>query len=145
MNGYPSFYPKIALVAPSPDNSLTDLESDQKLISYEGTPAVTHKMETITQDENASLISHDIWWRHQMEYFPCYWSLVGMHRSLVNSPHKCQWRGALMFCWICAWTNGWVKKLRRLRAHYDVIISIIIIITSNKTYVNKKNYQAQEA
>ena len=41
----------------------------------------------------------------------------------MNSPHKCQWRGALIF--ICAWTNGWVSNreagdLRRLRTHYDV-------------------------
>ena len=30
------------------------------------------------------------WWRHQMEIFPRYW-------SPVNSPHKGQWRGALVF------------------------------------------------
>ena len=30
--------------------------------------------------------------------FPRYWPFVrGIHRSLVNSPHKGQWRGALMF------------------------------------------------
>ena len=39
----------------------------------------------------------------------------------VNSPHKCQWRGALMFCWICAWTYGCANHqdacdLRRHRA-----------------------------
>ena len=33
-------------------------------------------------------------WKH----FPRYWSFVrGIHRSPVNSPHKGQWRGALMF------------------------------------------------
>ena len=39
---------------------------------------------------------HDdvIKWKH----FPCYWPFVrGIHRSPVNSPHKGQWRGALMF------------------------------------------------
>ena len=30
----------------------------------------------------------------------------GIHRSPVNSPHKGQWRGALMFCLICVWING---------------------------------------
>ena len=45
----------------------------------------------------------------------------------VNSPHKGQWRGALMFSLICAWINGWVNNrqacdLRRHRAHYDVIV-----------------------
>ena len=43
----------------------------------------------------------------------------------VNSPHKSQWRGALMFSLIGAWMSGWVNKceagkLRRLRTHYDV-------------------------
>ena len=43
----------------------------------------------------------------------------------VNSPHKGQWRGALMFSLICAWINDWVSNreagdLRRNRGHYDV-------------------------
>ena len=42
-----------------------------------------------------------------------------------NSPHKGQWRGALMFSLICAWMNGWVNNreagdLRHHRAHFDV-------------------------
>ena len=46
-----------------------------------------------------------------------------------NSPHKGQWRRALMFSFICAWINGWVNNreagdLRRHRAHYDVIIML---------------------
>ena len=62
-------------------------------------------------------------WNH----FPRYWPFVrGIHRSPVNSPHKGQWRGALIFSLICAWVNGWVNHreagdLRRQRAHYDVI------------------------
>ena len=44
----------------------------------------------------------------------------------VNSPHKDQWRGALMFTLICDRINGWVNNrgagdLRRNSAHYDVI------------------------
>ena len=68
------------------------------------------------------------WWRHHMENFPRYWPFVrGIHRSPVNSPHKGQWRGALMFSLICAWTNGRVNNwdasdLRRHRAHYDVTV-----------------------
>ena len=60
--------------------------------------------------------------------FPRYWPFVrGIHRSPVNSPHKGQWRGALMFSLICVWINGWVNNreasdLRRYRAHYDVIV-----------------------
>ena len=63
-------------------------------------------------------------WKH----FPRYWPFVrGIHRSPVNSPHKGQWRGALMFSLICVWINGWVNNreagdLRRYRAHYDVTV-----------------------
>ena len=36
-------------------------------------------------------------------HFPRYWPFVlGIHRSPVNSPHKGQWRGAVMFSLICA-------------------------------------------
>ena len=52
--------------------------------------------------------------------------LRGVHRSVLNSPRKGQWGGALMFSFISAWTNGWVNSrdaedLRRRRAHYDDI------------------------
>ena len=63
-------------------------------------------------------------WKH----LPRYWPFVrGIHRSPVNSPHKGQWRGALMFSLICAWTNGWLNNpdagdLRRHRTHYDVTV-----------------------
>ena len=63
--------------------------------------------------------------------FPRCWPLVrGIHRSPVNSPHKGQWRGALMYPFICAWINGWVNnhgadEMRRHRAHYDVIVMVI--------------------
>ena len=45
----------------------------------------------------------------------------------VNSPHKGQLCGALMFTLICARINGWVNNreagdLRRYRSHYDVIV-----------------------
>ena len=30
--------------------------------------------------------------------------------SPVNSQHKVQWRGVMMFSLICAWTNGWVNN-----------------------------------
>ena len=68
--------------------------------------------------------NHDnvIKWKH----FPHYWPFVrGIHRWPVNSPHKGQWRGALMFSLICAWINSWVNNrgagdLKRHHAHYDV-------------------------
>ena len=45
-------------------------------------------------------------WKH----FPCHWPFVrGIHRWPVNSPHRGQWRGALMLSLIYAWINCWVK------------------------------------
>ena len=78
---------------------------------------------------------HDdvIKWKH----FPRYWPFVwGIHRSPVNSPHKGQWRGALIFYLICAWINGGVNNreagdLRRHRAHNDVIV-----MREDVTYLN---------
>ena len=57
------------------------------------------------------------------KYFPRNRPFVrGIHRLPVNSPHKGQWRGALMFSLICAWTNGWANNRNAgyLRRHYDV-------------------------
>ena len=86
--------------------------------------------------KNSNNILHDdvTKWKR----FPRHWSFVrGIHRSPVNSPHKDQWRGALMFSLICAWMNGWVNNgeagdLRRHRAHYDV------------TVMNFKGYRADK-
>ena len=58
---------------------------------------------------------HDdvIKWKH----FPRYWPFVrGIHGSPVNSPHKGQWRGALMFSLMCLnkrlskqWWDWWFE------------------------------------
>ena len=69
---------------------------------------------------------HDyvIKWKH----FPRYWPFVrGIHRSPVNSPHKGQWHGALMFSLICIWINDWVNNreagdLGRYHPHYNAIV-----------------------
>ena len=86
--------------------------------------------------------NHDdvIKWKH----FPRNWPFVrGIHRSPVNSPHKDQWRGALMFSLICVWINGWVNNreagdLRRYRAHYCVIVMIrlrLILISAYRPMI----------
>ena len=76
-------------------------------------------------------LNHDdvIKWKH----FPRYWPFVwGIHRSPVNSPHKGQWHGALMFSLICVWINGWVSNpeagdWRRHRGHYDCNVMIMTL------------------
>ena len=75
---------------------------------------------------DANVHKHDdvIKWKH----FPRYWPFVrGIHRSPVNPPLKGQWRGALMFSFICIWINGWVNNreagdLRLYRTHYDLTV-----------------------
>ena len=66
------------------------------------------------------------------KYFPRYWPFVrGIHRSPVNSPHKSQCRGALMFFLVCAsikkglskqsWGWRFQTPTCSLWRHYDVI------------------------
>ena len=68
------------------------------------------------------------WWRHQMEIFSALLAICAGNSTVpVISPHKGQWRAALMLSLICAWLNGWVNNreagdLRRYVAHYDVIV-----------------------
>ena len=62
------------------------------------------------------------WWRHQMEAFSASLAICA-----GNSPHKGQWRGALMFSLICIRINGWVNNreagdLIRHRGHYVVLV-----------------------
>ena len=82
--------------------------------------------------DNSNYIHGKLWDVHddviKWKNFPHYWPFVrGIHRSLVNSPHKDQWRGALLFSLICVWINGRVNNheagdLGRYRAHYYVIV-----------------------
>ena len=92
------------------------------------------------------LLYHDdvIKWKK----FPRYQPFVrGIHRSQANSPHKDQWRGALMFSLIGAWINASVNNrdaddLRRHRAHYDVIVMICNFSggSSHKVQANPTSY-----
>ena len=89
-----------------------------------------------------ALVCHDdiIKWKHFSRHRPF---VRGIHRSPVNSPHKGQWRGALMFCNICAWINGWVNihkvgDLRRHRAHYDVTVVINVERIIHDLCLNKR-------
>ena len=89
-----------------------------------------------------ALFLHDdvIKWKH----FPRYWPFVrGIHRSPVISPHKGQWRGALMFSLICVWINGWVNRVnreagdfRRYLVHNDVIV--MNVMKWKQTFAKRK-------
>ena len=59
-------------------------------------------------DDTKLQTHHDV---IKLKHFPCYWPFVrGNHRSPVDFPHKVQYRGALMFSLICAWSNGWANN-----------------------------------
>ena len=91
--------------------------------SHNHTVHLSHIPQCIMQNR---VVHHDdvVKWKH----FPRYWPFMrGIHRPPMNSPHKGQWRGALLFSLICAWTNGWgnhrnAGDLRCYRAHYDVTV-----------------------
>ena len=70
----------------------------------------------------------------------------------VNSPHKGQWRGALMFPLNCVWINDWINNrevgdLTRHRGHYDVsvmnnITNIMLLTTwRRKHYISRSQQQ----
>ena len=83
--------------------------------------------------DNEEYLNVVLWWRHQMETFSALLALwAGIYRSPVNSPHKDQWRGALMFSLIWARIVGWVNNrepgdLRRHSAPYDVTVTICVL------------------
>ena len=98
-------------------------------------PMVLHR---ITATALSILACHHIdyastWWRHQMETFSALLALCAGNSPVpVNSPHKGQWRGALMFSLMYAWINDWVNNreagdLRRHRGHSDVIVILVKI------------------
>ena len=85
---------------------------------------------------------HDdaIKWKH----FPRYWTFVqGILQSPVKYPHKGQWRRALIFYLICAWTNGWLNNRdaddsRRHRADYDITVMTVALVTHPRLSRNHK-------
>ena len=74
----------------------------------------------------AFFVRHDdvIKWKHFPRYCPFVW---GIHRWPVNSPHKGQWLGALIFPLIYTGINSGANNreaddLRRYCTHYDVTV-----------------------
>ena len=97
-----------------------------------GTPNVHYNDVTMStmasQNTSLTIVYSTAYSRCRWKHFPRNWPFLrGIHRSSVNSPHKGQWRGALMFSLICVWINDRVNNheaddLSRHRAHYYVIV-----------------------
>ena len=82
---------------------------------------------TVISDVDSYFVSrfpHDdvIKWKHFPRYWPFLW---GIYRWPVNSPHKSQWRKALMFSLIYAWITSWVKNRKA-----GDLNAIVLIMTS---------------
>ena len=100
-----SLFLRVPLANIGPDDGMVPKTTDKPLSE----PMLTQftDIDGIVQDwsipvANAlGVLQHDdvIKWRHFPRYWPSVW---GFHRSPVNSLHKGQWRGALMFSLICA-------------------------------------------
>ena len=80
-------------------------------------------------------------WLHQMETFSALLTFCA-----ENSPKKGQWRGALMFSFICAWTNSWANNrdtgdLRRHPAYHDVtVISSLWHFPPHQNSINEMSH-----
>ena len=104
---------------------------------------IKHTYFVVTVQCRNAATSYDdvIKWKH----FPRYWPFGReIHRSAMNSAHKGQWRGALIFSSICAWINGWVNNreavdLRRHRVHYDVTV-VLCSWETGSCALNMKNW-----
>ena len=87
------------------------------------------------------------WWRHQMETFSALLALCAENSPVtgaVNSCHKGQSCGALMFSLVCAWINVWVNNreagyLRRHRAHYHVTAMVWGVWTTFSEFKPRSN------
>ena len=99
---------------------------DLLLLHWDNHKFIPTDCEVSLKDMGLNESYHDdvIKWKH----FPRNWPFVqGIHRFPVNSPHKGQWRGALMFSLVCVGLNGWINNreagdLRRYRTHHDVTV-----------------------
>ena len=106
---------------------MLSLQSVQQLCRRTIVATCLHHPTVIYRDPIWTTKTYAPWWRHQMEPFSALLALCAGNSPVpVNSPHKGQWHGALMFSLIYAWINDLVNNreagdLRRQCGHYDVI------------------------
>ena len=105
----------------------------------------------IVQVNSLALLRPQAWWRHQMETFSASLALCAVNSPVpVNSPHKGQWRGALMFSLIYVWINDWVNnrdagEFRRHRGHYDVIVMNDLSLDFYRDYSRLSHFVTRES
>ena len=89
----------------------------------------------MTTPEHEIAAQHDdvIKWKR------CWPFVQGIHQSPVNSPHKGQWRGDLMFSLIGAWTNSWANNVNGGAGIGDAIALIMTSLDWNTKQYNPLN------
>ena len=108
---------------------------------HENVIHISHKQTHKHCADNFTASLQNPWWRHEMETFSALLAICAGNSPVpVNSPHKDQRRGALMFSLICTWMNAWVNDreagdLRLYRAHYDVTVMNIKRVTNSMVQI----------
>ena len=104
----------------------TDLSSMGSLVVHHMAISLHYSQEIsiCVMIKNYDFHDYVIKWKHAPRYWPF---MRGIHQWPVNSPHKGQWRKALMCSFIGPWINDWVNNreagdLRLHPAHYDFIV-----------------------
>ena len=103
-------------------------------------------VQSTTWPDRGTRYNHDdvTKWKRFVHYWPY---VREIYRRPTDSPHKGQWRRALMFSLICAWTNSWANNrgasdLRRLCAHHDVtIMRVCRLVGASQTRSIYATYQ----
>ena len=83
----------------------------------EGTEAVNDDVNEDGEGGNNDVIK----WKHFLRYWPF---VRGIHRSPMDSPHKGQWSGALVFHLMCA-TNKHVEQAIKMPVIWDTVALIV--------------------
>ena len=105
---------------------VVSIKKTEVTLSYPRLPVASYRRCSAQMSLCAFVDGYDdiIKWKH----LPRYWPFVrGIHRSTVDSPHTGQWRGVLMFSFICVWINSLANNreagdFRRYRSHNDVSV-----------------------
>ena len=100
--------------------------------------AMNFRTNTVCTVSNFSNHDDIIKWKH----FPCYSPFVrAIYLSPVNSLHKGQWRGALVYSLICTWINGWVNNHEALKSQCHKNSGDCDLIKSRAPFTNLKSQQ----
>ena len=151
---YPRFFTYPTLISSSNTNPFPEITSTNcPLHPWEqnSVKRLIIKCGRFVQRKVTEYLTH--MWKHddviKWKHFRRHWPFVrGSHRSPVNSLHKGQWRGALMFSLVCAWINGWANDreasdLKRHLAHYDVTVMntmmLVVVVIYLFFFLEKEN------